>query len=104
MLAEMFDNIWIYYQDVTEKWNADNRLQYGVSKDIVAEVLRDLGLKIYESSFGSADLYTALLGVTPSGSLFPFPYMTGSLPAPTGFEYINSSISASNTGCSFRGH
>jgi len=96
MLGEMFDNIWIYYQDVTEKWNADNRLQYGVSKDIVAEVLRDLGLKIYESSFGSADLYTALLGVTPSGSLFPFPYMTGSLPAPTGFEYINSSISSSN--------
>jgi len=96
MLGEMFDNIWIYYQDVTEKWNADNRLQYGVSKDIVADVLRDLGLKIYESSFGSADLYTALLGVTPSGSLFPFPYMTGSLPTPTGFEYINSSISASN--------
>ncbi len=96
MLGEMFDNIWIYYQDVTEKWNADNRLQFGVSKDIVADVLRDLGLKIYQSSFGSADLYTALLGVTPSGSDFPFPYMTGSLPAPTGFEYINSSISASN--------
>jgi hypothetical protein len=97
MLGEMFDNIWIYYQDVTEKWNADNRLQYGVSKDIVADVLRDLGLKIYESSFGSADLYTALLGITPSGSLFPFPYMTGSLPSPAGYEYINSSISASST-------
>ena len=96
MLGEMFDNIWIYYQDVTEKWNADNRLQYGVSKDIVADVLRDLGLKIYESSFGSADLYTALLGVTPSGSLFPFPYMTGSLPTPSGFEYVNTLISASN--------
>jgi hypothetical protein len=97
MLGEMFDNIWIYYQDVTEKWNADNRLQYGVSKDIVAEVLRDLGLKIYQSSFGSADLYTGLLGITPSGSLFPFPYMTGSLPSPTGYEYINTSISASDT-------
>jgi len=96
MLGEMFDNIWIYYQDVTEKWNADNRLQYGVSKDLVAGILRDLGLKIYQSGFGSADLYTALLGVTPSGSDFPFPYMTGSLPTPTGFEYINSSISASN--------
>jgi hypothetical protein len=96
MIGEMFDNIWIYYQDVTEKWNADNRLQYGVSKDLVAGILRDLGLKIYESGFGSADLYTALLGVTPSGSDFPFPYMTGSLPTPTGFEYINSSISSSN--------
>jgi len=96
MLGEMFDNIWIYYQDVTEKWNADNRLQYGVSKDLVAGILRDLGLKIYQSGFGSADLYTALLGVTPLGNDFPFPYMTGSLPTPTGFEYINSSISASN--------
>ena len=96
MLGEMFDNIWIYYQDVTNKFNADNRLQYGISKDLVADTLRDLGLKIYQNSFGSADLYTALLGVTPSGSDFPFPYMTGSLPTPTGFEYINSSISASN--------
>lgn len=97
MLGEMFDNIWIYYQDVTEKWNADNRLQFGVSKDIVADVLRDLGLKIYQSSFGSADLYTALLGITPSGSLFPFPYMTGSLPVSTGYEYITTSVSASDT-------
>jgi hypothetical protein len=97
MLGEMFDNIWIYYQDVTEKWNADNRLQYGVSKDLVAGILRDLGVKIYQSGFGSADLYTALLGVTPSGSDFPFPYMTGSLPVPTGYEYITTSISASDT-------
>jgi hypothetical protein len=97
MLGEMYDNIWIYYQDVTNKFNADNRLQYGISKDLVADALRDLGLKIYQNSFGSADLYTALLGITPSGSLFPFPYMTGSLPTPTGFEYINTSISASDT-------
>ena len=97
MLGEMFDNIWIYYQDVTNKWNADNRLQYGVSKDLVADVLRDLGVKIYESSFGSADLYTGLLGLTPGGNQFPFPNMTGSLPTPTDFEYVNTQISASNT-------
>jgi len=97
MLGEMFDNIWIYYQDVTNKWNADNRLQYGVSKDLVADVLRDLGVKIYESSFGSADLYTGLLGLTPGGNQFPFPNMTSSLPTPTGFEYVNTQISASNT-------
>ena len=96
MLGEMYDNIWIYYKDVTNKFNADNRLQYGISKDLVADALRDLGLKIYQNSFGSADLYTALLGVTPSGSQFPFPYMTGSLPTPEGFEYINTSISSSD--------
>ena len=96
MLGEMFDNIWIYYQDVANKWNADNRLQYGVSKDLVADVLRDLGVKIYESSFGSADLYTALLGLTPGGNQFPFPNITSSLPTPSGFEYVNTQISASN--------
>ena len=96
MLGEMFDNIWIYYKDVTNKYNADNRLDYGVSKDLVADILRDLGLKIYQNSFGSSNIYTALLGITPSGSLFPFPDMTGSLPTPSGFEYVNTQISASN--------
>jgi len=96
MLGEMFDNIWLYYQDVTEKWNADNRLQYGVSKEIVADILRDLGLKIYQSNFSSTDLYLAFLGVTPEGNQFPFPYITGSYPVPTGYEYIDTKISASN--------
>ncbi len=96
MLAEMFDNIWIYYQDVTNKFNADNRLNYGVSKDLVADILRDLGLKIYQNSFSSTDLYQAFLGVAPDGNTFPFPYITGSYPVPSGYEYIDTKISASN--------
>jgi len=96
MLGEMFDNIWIYYQDVTQKWNADNRLQYGVSKDLVADILRDLGIKIYQSNFSSADLYLAFLGLTPEGNQFPFPYITGSYPVPSGYEYIDTKISASS--------
>ena len=97
MLGEMFDNIWIYYQDVTNKWNADNRLNYGVSKDLVAEILRDLGLKIYQNNFSSNDLYLAFLGVTSDGNTFPFPNITGSYPVPSGLEYIDTRISASNT-------
>jgi hypothetical protein len=97
MLGEMFDNIWIYYQDVTNKWNADNRLNYGVSKDLVAEILRDLGLKIYQNNFSSNDLYLAFLGVTSEGNTFPFPNITGSYPVPSGYEYINTKVSASNT-------
>jgi hypothetical protein len=96
MLGEMFDNIWIYYQDVTNKFNADNRLNYGVSKDLVADILRDLGLKIYQNGFSSTDLYQAFLGVTPDGNTFPFPYITGSYPTPSGYEYIDTKISASN--------
>ena len=96
MVAQHYDNIWIYYKDVTEKYNADNRLEYGISKDIVADAIRDFGIKLYQNNFSTSDLYTAFLGLTPEGSLFPFPNITGSLPTPSGFEYIDTLISASN--------
>ena len=96
MVAQHYDNIWIYYKDVTEKYNADNRLEYGISKDIVADAIRDFGIKLYQNNFSNDDLYTAFLGLTPNGSLFPFPNITGSLPTPSGFEYIDTLISASN--------
>ena len=96
MVAQHFDNIWIYYKDVTQKYNADNRLEYGISKDIVSDAIRDFGIKLYQNSFSNNDLYTAFLGLTPEGGLFPFPNITGSLPTPSGFEYIDTLVSASN--------
>jgi hypothetical protein len=96
MVAQHFDNIWIYYKDVTQKYNADNRLESGISKDIVADAIRDFGIKLYQNNFSNDDLYTAFLGLTPEGGLFPFPNITGSLPTPSGFEYVNTLISASN--------
>ena len=96
MVAQHYDNIWIYYKDVTEKYNADNRLEYGISKDIVADAIRDFGIKLYQNNFSNNDLYTAFLGLTPDGALFPFPNITGSLPTPSGFEYVDTLISASN--------
>ena len=97
MIAQYFDTVFLYTQDITNKYNADNRINYGVSKDIVADILRDMGIKIYQNNFSSNDLYSALLGFTPSGSLFNLPYTTGSLPTPTGFEYINTYVTASST-------
>jgi hypothetical protein len=96
MVGQFYDNIWIYYKDVTEKYNADNRLEYGVSKDIVADAIRDFGIKLYQNNFSMDDLYTAFIGLTPQGGLFPFPNITGSLPTPSGFEYVDTLISASN--------
>jgi hypothetical protein len=98
MIGQHFDNIFLYTQDVTNKYNADNRLNYGVSKDLVADILRDMGIKIYQNNFSTNDLYSALLGLTPSGSLYNLPYTTGSLPTPSGYEYINTYITASATG------
>ena len=96
MVAQYYDNVWLYTKDITQKYNADNRLDFGVSKDLVADAIRDFGLKLYQNNFSNKELYTAFLGITPEGSLFPFPEITGSLPAPTGFEFVDTLISASN--------
>ena len=96
MVAQYYDNVWLYTKDVTQKYNADNRLDFGISKDLVADAIKDFGVKLYQNNFSKDDLYTAFLGLTPSGSLFPFPEITSSLPTPTGFEYVNTRISASN--------
>jgi hypothetical protein len=97
MIGQYFDDIWVYIKDVTNKYNADNRLNYGVSKDLVAQILRDLGVKIYQNNFSVDNLYTAFLGLTDSGSLYNIPNITSTLPAPTGLEYINLIVTASNT-------
>ena len=96
MIGQHFDNIWVYTKDITNKFSADNRLDYGISKDLVADAIRDFGVKLYANNFSVNDLYTAFLGITPSGSLFPYPDQTGSLPSPSGYEYIDTLISSSS--------
>ena len=96
MVAQYYDNVWIYTKDITQKYNADNRLDFGVSKDLVSDAIKDFGVKLYQNNFSNQELYTAFLGMTPNGSLFPFPEITGSLPVPTGMEFVDTMISASN--------
>ena len=100
MVAQQYDNTWLYTKNITTRFDADNRLDYGISKDLVADAIRDFGIKLYSNNFNNNDLYTAFLGLTPSGSTFPFPYMTGSIGGevntPSGYEYVNTEISASN--------
>jgi len=99
MIGQNFDSVWVYIKDVTNKYSADNRVDYGVSKDLVADVLRDLGVKIYQNNFSTDDLFSALLGITPSGSLYNLPYTTTALPVLTGsfLDYINNYVTASST-------
>ena len=96
MVSQHYDNIWLYTKDITNKFNGDNRLEYGISKDLIADAIKDFGVKLYSNNFNSNDLYSAFLGITTSGSLFPFPDITDSLPAESGFEYVDTRISASN--------
>ena len=96
MVGQYYDNTWVYAKDITNKFDADNRLDFGISKDLVADAIKEFAVKLYSNSFNTDDLYLAFLGLTPSGSSFPVVDITGSLPAPTGYEYIDTKVSASN--------
>lgn len=80
MLAQHFDNIWIYTQAVTDKYDADNRLDHGISRDLVQDALRGFGTKLYSSNKSTLDLFNMFVGET---------YNTGS-------EEIKTFISASD--------
>jgi len=100
MMGQNFDNIWVYLKDVINKFDADNRINFGISKDLVAQAIRDFGLKIYQNNFSQDSLYTAFLGIDASGSLITntLPGTTGTLPVPTGsgLDYVTSYVTASN--------
>ena len=57
MIGQHFDNLWIYTDAVSQKYNADNRLTRGVSKDLVEELLKNFGVKLYTSTKSVEDLY-----------------------------------------------
>jgi hypothetical protein len=68
MIGQHYDNLWLYYKDVTNRYNGDNRLEFGISKDLVADALRSFGLKIYQNNFSTDDLYNAFIGYNLSSS------------------------------------
>jgi hypothetical protein len=88
MVGQHFDSIWSYTQAITEKYNSDNKVDRGLSKDLVGTALKDFGIKLYQNNFTSDNLYNTYLGYTPSGSLLPY----------TGQELITSYVTASATG------
>jgi hypothetical protein len=52
-----------FIKDITNKYDRDNRVDYGASRDLIADILRDFGIKIYQNNFSNQDLYNAFLGI-----------------------------------------
>ncbi len=81
MVGQHFDNIWTYTKDISNRFNADNRLNYGISKDVVADAIRSMGVNLYQNNFSSDDLFLAFAsinkGQTNPGRPIYIPY-TGS--------------------------
>ena len=97
MIGQHFDTLYLYTKEVTNIFNTDNRLDFGASKDIVADVLKNFGVKLYQNNYSSDDLYSALLGISldgtplpPTGSELITNYITGSFPLET-LDNVNKS-------------
>ena len=85
MLGQHYDYIWTYIKDITDIQVADNRLDFGISKDLVADTLRSFGIKLYTNSRNQDDIYSSLLGINAEGSFLPS----------TGSYLINNYVTAS---------
>lgn len=86
MLGQHFDYIWTYIKDITNKNIADNRIDFGISKDLVAETLKSFGIKLYTNSRNKQDIFLSLFGMDAYGSFLPS----------TGSYNINTYITSSN--------
>lgn len=80
MIGQHYDNLLLYADGISQKHNADNRLNIGVSRDLVAQTLKGFGIKLYESQLNTTDLVRLYVGSFH----------------PTGSEHINTMVSASN--------
>lgn len=71
MIGQHFDNIWIYYKDVTNRYAANNNPFVGISMDQVSEALQSFGVQLYTNTSITDNLYYALLGINETGSSLP---------------------------------
>lgn len=80
MIGQHFDNLWVYGRAVTDKYDGDNRLDHGISKDLVGEALKNFGVKLYTSNKSIENLFASFIGQGyQSGSETITNYITGSV-------------------------
>lgn len=85
MIGQHFDNLWIYAKAVTDKYDRDNRLLKGISKDLVGTVLQNFGVNLYTSGKSVENFYNSIITQEYSNTGEDINY------------YITGSISGSST-------
>jgi hypothetical protein len=88
MVGHYFDNIWIYLKAITDINVANNNLEYGISRDLVYERLKSLGLHLYNSQAGNG-VDQFLMGSNTGSSEFPYTPVPGNDFTVTG-SYLNN--------------
>jgi hypothetical protein len=69
MVGQYFDNIWIYIKSITDINLANNNLDYGISRDLVYQQLKSLGVKLYNSQAGE-NVANYLVGANTGSNVF----------------------------------
>ena len=62
MIAQHFDNLWIYMKAVSDKYDTDHRLNFGVSKDLVRKAVESFGINLYNSNQNTDNLFSMFIG------------------------------------------
>lgn len=62
LIGHHFDNIWLYSKAVSDKYNTDHRLNFGISKDLVRNAVESFGIKLYDSEFSTDNLLSTFVG------------------------------------------
>lgn len=50
MIGQHFDDLWIYARAITDRYNGDNRMDFGISKELVKDALEAFGVDLYETN------------------------------------------------------
>lgn len=57
MIGQHFDEEWLYAKALSERYNGDNRLNFGISKDLVREALRSFGVEMLTTNQNLESLF-----------------------------------------------
>ena len=87
MIGQHFDNIWIYYKDLSNRYSSENNPEVGISMDVVSDALRAFGVQLYTNTSTVDSLYYSILGINPDGGTLPY----------TGSEDITNYVTSSLT-------
>lgn len=82
MIGQQFDDEWLYAKAVSNRYSGDNRLNFGIPKDLVREALKSFGVELETTNQNLEKLFELCV---PGQS-----YNTGSEATVTNFEQITA--------------
>ena len=63
MIGHVYDNLWIYLKAVEKRYNTDNRLDIGLSKDLLIDALKSFGVSLKSNKESVESLFKYFSGV-----------------------------------------